>query len=70
MGVRTFPSETYFFLADFSPHDAGELAKRLQRRNILVRPLGDTRLGPGFMRVTTALPEDNERFLAAMAGMV
>jgi histidinol-phosphate aminotransferase len=26
MGIRTFATETYFFLADFAPHDAGALA--------------------------------------------
>ena len=26
----------------------------------------DARLGAGYMRVTTALPEDNERFVAAV----
>ena len=26
----------------------------------------DSRLGPGYMRVTTALPEDNVRFLEAL----
>jgi histidinol-phosphate aminotransferase len=65
-GVRTFPSETYFFLADFSPHDAGHLARLLQERAILVKPLNDDRLGPGFMRITTALPEGNARFLSAL----
>lgn len=67
LGARTFPTETYFFLADFSPHDAAELAARLRERKILVKPLDDARLGPGFMRVTTALPEDNERVVAALA---
>ena len=66
LGVRTFPTETYFFLADFAPHDAAELAERLRKRNILVKPLGDARLGPGYMRVTTALPEDNVRFVAVL----
>lgn len=66
LGVRTFPSETYFFLADFAPRDAGGLAARLKERNILVKPLNDKRLGPGYMRVTTSLPEDNARFLAAL----
>jgi histidinol-phosphate aminotransferase len=66
LGVRTFPTETYFFLADFAPHDAGALARALAGRGILVKPLGDERLGPGYMRVTTALPEDNARFLAAL----
>lgn len=66
LGVRTFPTETYFFLADFAPHDATELAAKLACRRILVRPLGDARLGPGFMRVTTALPTDNAPFLDAL----
>ena len=64
--VRTFPSEAYFFLADFAPHDASNLARRLQERQILVKPLNDDRLGPGFMRVTTALPEGNTHFVAAL----
>jgi histidinol-phosphate aminotransferase len=66
MNVRTFPTETYFFLADFHPHDAMLLAARLKERGILVKPLNDARLGPGFMRITTSLPEDNARFLATI----
>jgi histidinol-phosphate aminotransferase len=65
LGVRTHPTETYFFLADFAPHDATELAARLQERGILVKPLGDPRLGPGYMRVTTALPHENALFVDA-----
>ncbi len=60
LGVRTYPTETYFFLADFAPRDAGELSARLQEHRIYMKPLDDATLGPGFMRVTTALPEDNE----------
>jgi histidinol-phosphate aminotransferase len=70
IGVRTFPSETYFFLADFAPRDAGRVAETLLTRNILVKPLGDKRLGPGYMRVTTATPEDNVRFLAALQDLI
>jgi histidinol-phosphate aminotransferase len=66
MGVRTFPTQTYFFLADFAPHDAYTIASRLRERNILVKPLDDRCLGPGYIRMTTALPEDNARFLAAL----
>jgi histidinol-phosphate aminotransferase len=66
LGVKTYPSETYFFLADFAPHDAAVIAEKLKARGILIKPLNDPRLGPGFMRVTTALPEDNTRFLAAL----
>lgn len=64
--ARTYPTETYFFLADFAPHNAAEMAERLRERKILVKPLGDARLGPGYVRVTTALPEDNARFVAAL----
>jgi histidinol-phosphate aminotransferase len=63
LGVKTFPSETYFFLADFAPMDAAVLAEKLKSRNILIKPLNDPALGPGYMRVTTALPADNMRFL-------
>jgi histidinol-phosphate aminotransferase len=66
LGARTYPTETYFFLADFAPHNAAEMAERLRERKILVKPLGDARLGLGYMRVTTALPEDNARFVAAL----
>lgn len=63
LGARTYPTETYFFLADFAPHAASALAARLAEHQILVKPLNDPRLGAGYMRVTTALPEDNARFL-------
>jgi histidinol-phosphate aminotransferase len=66
LGVRTFRTETYFFLADFAPHKAHVLAALLKERNILVKPLNDERLGHGYMRVTTTLPEDNARFVAAL----
>lgn len=66
LGVRTYPSETYFFLADFGPHDAAQLAKALVAKDILIKPLGDPILGAGFMRVTTSRPEDNARFVDAL----
>jgi hypothetical protein len=49
--------------SDFAPHDAAAIARRLAERRILVKPLADTSLGPGFMRVTTATPSDNRRFV-------
>ena len=66
LGVRTFPTQTYFFLADFAPYDATELANRLRDQGIFIKPLGDPILGPGFMRVTTALPDDNTRVVQAL----
>jgi histidinol-phosphate aminotransferase len=66
LGVRTYPTETYFFLADFAPLDAATVAAALRERAILVKPLHDPRLGPGLMRVTTALPDENALVLAAI----
>ena len=70
LGVRTFPTHTYFFLADFAPHDAGVIAASLKAHNILIKPLNDPHLGPGYMRVTTALPEDNARFVDALKALL
>lgn len=70
LGVRTFPTETYFFLADFAPYDTEFVSARLREHNILVKPLNDKRLGPGYMRITTSLPENNARFLAALQKML
>ena len=70
LGVLTFPTETYFFLADFAPHDATALAEHLKAQKILVKPLNDRRLGAGYMRVTTALPEDNARFVAIVKALL
>jgi histidinol-phosphate aminotransferase len=70
LGVRTWPTETYFFVADFAPHNAALLAEQLRGQGILVKPLNDLHLGSGYMRVTTALPEDNARFLAALKALL
>jgi histidinol-phosphate aminotransferase len=66
LGVRTYPTQTYFFLADFAPHNATELARQMKEHGVLIRALNDPHLGPGFMRVTTALPADNERVLEVL----
>jgi histidinol-phosphate aminotransferase len=66
LGVRTFPTVTYFFLADFAPLDAQVVAEGLRERSILAKPLGEARLGSGFMRVTTALPDENVVILRAV----
>jgi histidinol-phosphate aminotransferase len=70
LGLKTFPTKTYFFLADFAPRDATMVAEQLREKNIFVKPLNDQRLGPGYMRITTALPEDNQKFIAALKGVL
>lgn len=66
IGVRTFPSETYFFLADFAPFAAADIARALLDHDILIKPLDDVRLGPGMIRVTTAEPQDNTRVVTLL----
>jgi histidinol-phosphate aminotransferase len=63
-------THTYFFLADFAPHNAAELADRLRNRDILIKPLNDPVLGPGYMRITTALPEENRRSVDTLREML
>jgi histidinol-phosphate aminotransferase len=70
LGVRTFPTHAHFFFADFAPHDAAEIADRLRSRDIVIKPFQDPMLGPGYMRITTALPDDNCRFVAAPREML
>jgi histidinol-phosphate aminotransferase len=70
LGVRTYPTDTYFFLADLSPLDAATVAGALRERGILIRPLDDPRLGPGMVRLTTAAPDANTPVLAAIAEVV
>ena len=41
--------------------------RQLEQRHVLVKPLNDAVLGSGYMRVTTALPDDNQRFVTALA---
>jgi len=69
LGVRTYPKETYFFLADFAPHDAAELAENLKLHAIPVKPLNERHPGPGYLRVTTALPADNASFIATLRAL-
>jgi histidinol-phosphate aminotransferase len=66
LGVRTYPTETYFFLADFADLDAATVADALRKHAILAKPLGDPRLGAGLMRLTTALPDQNALVLQAI----
>ncbi len=65
-GIRTYPTETYFFLADFAPHNAEKIAKDLSEKGFMVKALKNKVLGDGFMRITTSTPENNSRFIKAL----
>jgi len=49
---------------------AASVAKNDSPREILVKPLNNPALGRGYLRVTTALPENNDRFVAALPEVV
>ena len=66
LGIKTYPTETYFFLADFAPYTGKEIADALAAERILVKPLDVPRLGAGFIRMTTAVPEDNAKVLRVL----
>jgi histidinol-phosphate aminotransferase len=64
LGVQTWPSQTNFLL--FRPSvPAAEVAEQFLQRGIIVRPMTGFYL-PDCMRVTVGLPEENERFIAAL----
>jgi histidinol-phosphate aminotransferase len=48
---------------------AGTVYEKLLRKGVIVRPVGGYAL-PDHLRVTVGLPEENERFLAALAGAI
>jgi histidinol-phosphate aminotransferase len=50
IGIKTYPTETYFFLGRVPYMDAEEFAKTLGKRNIHIRPLHDERMGNNFLR--------------------
>jgi histidinol-phosphate aminotransferase len=64
--VKTYPTETYFFLADFAPYTGKEIADVLAAQHILVKPLDEPHLGAGFIRMTTAVPEANAKVLRVL----
>lgn len=66
MGIKTYPTETYFFLGRVPHMDAEEFAKALGKRNIHIRPLHAEGLGNNFLRFATSTPENNAIVLDAI----
>ena len=62
LGVRTYPSQANFVFVDVG-RPSGPVYEGLLRRGVIVRPIG----GPSHLRVSVGLPEQNERFVRALA---
>jgi histidinol-phosphate aminotransferase len=69
LGLSTAETQTNFSWIDLGDADEAEIVTGLAERSIAVRPgvpLGD----PGHIRVSYGTPEENDRFLAAMAELL
>jgi histidinol-phosphate aminotransferase len=64
LGVEAVPSHGNFLLLRVG--DAARVYESLLRQAVIVRPVANYGL-PEYLRVTTGLPEENARFLAALA---
>jgi histidinol-phosphate aminotransferase len=66
LGVRVYPSQTNFVLADFAPRQGGDVYQALLRRGVIVRPMAPYGL-PTYLRISIGLAAENDRLLAALA---
>lgn len=64
LGVGYVPSHGNFLLVHVG--DAATIYERLLRQGVIVRPVANYGL-PQHLRVTVGLPQENERFMAALA---
>jgi histidinol-phosphate aminotransferase len=67
-GIEVFPSRANFLL--LRARDAEGLFRGLKERGILVREPGKDGPLQGCLRVNAGTPAENDRFLAAVAGLV
>ena len=66
LGVKTYPSETYFFIGKMPHMDADRFAEALGERNIHIRPLHHEGLENRFLRFATSTAEQNRTVLKAI----
>jgi len=59
LGIKTYPTETYFFLAKV-PMDAERFVEELKKRNIMIRATKQEGLRDNFVKFTTSIPENNK----------
>ncbi len=70
LGLRTAETQTNFSWIDLGPdRDEGEIVEGLGRAGVIVRP-GTPLGGPGHIRVSYGTAAENQRFLAALRGLL
>src|SRR2546430_869876 len=65
LGLDFIPSHANFLTLRVGK--ASEIYKRLLRRSVIVRPVGGAYGLPEHLRVTIGTPQENDKFLAALA---
>ena len=65
LGCIAFPTQTNFFLIDVK-QDGKRLYEAMLRRGVIVRPMQAYGYA-NYIRITVGLPEENQRFVAALA---
>ncbi len=65
LGLDFIPSHANFLTLRVGK--AAEIYKRLLRRSVIVRPVGGGYGLPEHLRVTIGTPQENDKFLAALA---
>ena len=65
LDLQALPSQGNFLCVDLGK-DAAPVCAALLRKGVIVRPLAEYGL-PNHFRVTVGLPEENQRFLDALA---
>jgi len=68
LGLTVLPSAANFVLVDLGD-PAGPVHEGLLRQGVIARPVGNYGL-PNHLRVTSGTPEQNERFLRALHGVI
>jgi len=65
LGMKTYPSETYFFLAKV-PMNSKIFVEELMKRKIMVRVAKQKGLGKNFIKFTTSTPKNNKIVIRAV----
>jgi histidinol-phosphate aminotransferase len=65
LGIEVIESVANFLLVRL-PVPASPVAAELERRGVIVRPMGPFRLPPEFVRITVGIRPENERLIAGL----
>ncbi len=65
LGIRCYPTQANFFLVDVQ-EDAGQVFRKMLAEGVIVRSMRSYGF-PNFIRISVGLPQENQRFVTALA---